>query len=125
MPEEGDQDAQPLSTDLSAVKRRIAEIVSLLENFGTRRDPRRSRSDYLQQLKQDCMLYYGYNAFMIDALFNLFAPAGAHKSSTKSLFCFFCAQSAGCHLTCAECVVSRGTVMRALTTAVRFHKCVE
>ena len=64
-----------LSMDLSAVKRRIAELSHVLDNFAARRDPRRSRSDYVQQLKKDCMVYYGYNAFMIDALFNLLAPA--------------------------------------------------
>lgn len=63
-----------MSMDLSAVKRRIAELVRVLDNFSSLRDPSRSRSDYMQQLKKDCIVYYGYNAFMIDALFNLFSP---------------------------------------------------
>jgi 25S rRNA (cytosine2870-C5)-methyltransferase len=77
LPEEGGSDGegeQPLSMDLSAVKRRIAELVRVLDSFSALRDPAHSRADYVSQLKKDCMAYYGYNAFMIDALFNLFPP---------------------------------------------------
>ena len=74
LPDADDADVAALSSDLPAVKRRIAELVRVLDSFAALRDPRRSRSDYVTQLKADCMLYYGYNAFMIDTLFNLFSP---------------------------------------------------
>jgi 16S rRNA C967 or C1407 C5-methylase (RsmB/RsmF family) len=72
---EADEAGENLSADLSAVKRRIAEVVRVLDNFGALRHPQRTRSEYMQQLKRDCTLYYGYNAFMIDTFFNLFSPA--------------------------------------------------
>jgi 25S rRNA (cytosine2870-C5)-methyltransferase len=72
---EGDDAKDELSTDLSAVKRRIAEVLKVLHNFAALRHPQHTRGEYMQQLKRDCMLYYGYNAFMIDTFFNLFSPA--------------------------------------------------
>ena len=83
MPEE---DEDELSMDLPAVKRRIAEIVRVLDNFSALRDSARGRSEYIQQLKKDCMTYYGYNSFMIDVFFNLFPPAGA-KFLSVYVFC--------------------------------------
>lgn len=66
-----------LSTDLSAVKRRIAELLRVLDSFAALRDPARSRGDYVAQLKRDVAAYYGYNDFMVNAIFNLFAPVEA------------------------------------------------
>lgn len=65
------------AVDLPAVKRRIAEVARVLDNFKALRDPGRDRGDYLAQLRKDCMLYYGYNAFLMDAILQLFAPAEA------------------------------------------------
>ena len=70
----GTSDALTAPLDLPAVRRRIAETVRTLEAFKSRPNGARSRADVLGQLKADCMLYYGYNTFMMDALFNLFAP---------------------------------------------------
>lgn len=72
--DDSDDEGAAAPLDLSAIKRRIAEVTRVLDSFKTLRDARRSRSEYVQQLKKDCMVYYGYNAFMIDTLFNLFAP---------------------------------------------------
>jgi 25S rRNA (cytosine2870-C5)-methyltransferase len=81
LPEEEDdeeQDAGPGHVhDLGAVKRRIAELVRLLDNFRTLRDPARTRSDYVSQLERDSMAYYGYNRFMMDAILQLFPPSEA------------------------------------------------
>jgi 25S rRNA (cytosine2870-C5)-methyltransferase len=63
--------------DLPAIKRRIAETVKLLDNFKSLREPTRSRSDYVSQLKRDCMAYYGYNKFLMEAILQLFGPAEA------------------------------------------------
>jgi ribosomal RNA methyltransferase Nop2 len=35
------------------------------------------RQDYVSMLKSDLSTYYGYNAFMLDALLNMFTPAEA------------------------------------------------
>lgn len=65
------------AVDLPAVKRRIGEVARVLDNFKALRDPARDRGDYVAQLRKDCMLYYGYNAFLMDAVLQLFAPAEA------------------------------------------------
>lgn len=83
LPEGGDSEDEPegglgaQAVDLSAVKRRIAEVARVLDNFKALRDPAQDRSDYVAQLRKDCMLYYGYNAFLMDAILQLFAPAEA------------------------------------------------
>ncbi|KAL6761124.1 NOL1/NOP2/sun family-domain-containing protein [Haematococcus lacustris] len=63
--------------DLAAAQRRIKEVVAVLENFSQRRDPARSRTDYLNTLRRDLAAYYGYNEFLLDALLALFSPAEA------------------------------------------------
>ncbi len=44
----------------------------MLEDFGARREPGRSRAEYVEQLKRDLATYYGYNEFMIDMYLNMF-----------------------------------------------------
>lgn len=44
----------------------------MLEDFGSRREPGRSRAEYVEQLKRDLATYYGYNEFMIDMYLNMF-----------------------------------------------------
>lgn len=46
--------------------------VVILEDFAARREPGRSRTDYLAQLKRDLATYYGYNDFMVDMYLNMF-----------------------------------------------------
>lgn len=75
--------------DLAATKRRIAEVVRVLDSFGKMRAPGRSRSEYVQQLKKDCATYYGYNSFMIDVFFNLFSPPGATSALLVIVFSFY------------------------------------
>lgn len=83
LPEGEDSEEEPQggfgaqAVDLPAVKRRIAEVARVLDNFKALRDPARDRGDYIAQLRKDCMLYYGYNAFLMDAILQLFAPAEA------------------------------------------------
>lgn len=89
-----------LAMDLAATKRRIAEVVRVLDSFGKMRAPGRSRSEYVQQLKKDCATYYGYNSFMIDVFFNLFSPAGATSSCNFFSFylCFLDFAIPGCEV---------------------------
>ena len=65
------------SPDLAMVQRRMKDVVAVLENFSTRRAEGKSRADYLNQLKRDLHLYYGYNDFMLEAILNLFTVAEA------------------------------------------------
>lgn len=63
--------------DLAMIKRRVKDIVRVLDDFKRLREPGRSRKDYLDQLKQDICAYYGYNDFMADTLLHLFTVAEA------------------------------------------------
>lgn len=60
--------------DLDLIKRRIKTIVATLEDFTNRRSGNKSRADYMQQLKTDLGVYYGYNNYMLEQLMALFAP---------------------------------------------------
>ena len=62
---------------MAVVQRRLKEVVHVLENLSALREPGRSRTDYLAQLKRDLATYYGYNDFMLDALLNLFSVGEA------------------------------------------------
>ena len=63
--------------DLALIQRRIRDVVRVLDDFARQRAHGRDRGDYLEQLKRDLAAYYGYNAFMIDALLQLFTVAEA------------------------------------------------
>jgi ribosomal RNA methyltransferase Nop2 len=56
--------AQP--PNLPSLKRRIADIITVLTDFRNRRDPLRARSDYVDVLSGDCAEYFGYNRELID-----------------------------------------------------------
>ncbi|KAJ0267021.1 hypothetical protein HA466_0009130 [Hirschfeldia incana] len=60
--------------DLPLLQTRIKEIVRALSNFSVLRPNGASRKDCLEQLKSDIASYYGYNSFLIGALFELFPP---------------------------------------------------
>lgn len=75
--DDGEETGPWVAQDLPAIKRRIAETVKLLDNFKALRAPTHSRSDYVSQLLRDCMAYYGYNKFLMEAIMQLFAPAEA------------------------------------------------
>lgn len=71
------EEAEGVAPDLPAIKARISDIVQTLDAFATRRDSRYSRKDYTDQLKHDLVVYYDYNEFMIETLFNLFSAGEA------------------------------------------------
>ncbi|TPX42706.1 hypothetical protein SeLEV6574_g05457 [Synchytrium endobioticum] len=63
--------------NLTAVSARMREIVKILSNWKELRDPKRGRSEYIQQLLHDLAAYYGYNDYMLDKLFHLFPVSEA------------------------------------------------
>ncbi|KAG2310680.1 hypothetical protein Bca4012_025184 [Brassica carinata] len=60
--------------DLPLLQTRIKEIVRALSNFNVLRPKGASRKECSEQLKADLASYYGYNTFLIGALFELFPP---------------------------------------------------
>ena len=70
-PEDEKEEEQAIQ-DLPLVQHRIQSIVRILANFKERRDPERSRADYVDRLKKDLCVYYGYSSYLLDIFFNLF-----------------------------------------------------
>jgi ribosomal RNA methyltransferase Nop2 len=63
--------------NLPAIHRRLQETVAVLTDFRARRNPYRSRAEYVDVLAQDCADYYGYNRELVDIFMGLFSPAEA------------------------------------------------
>lgn len=53
-------DDEEIVTDVSALKGRIQDVVSVLSDFRNKRDPSISRQEYKERLIKDCAKYYGY-----------------------------------------------------------------
>jgi len=56
---------------------RLRENVKVLSNFKELRSKEKSRTEYLDELKEDIHNCFDYNRSLIDVIFNLFAPAEA------------------------------------------------
>ena len=63
--------------DLVNVKERIQDVVSVLSDFRRRREPGKSRRDYLRVLKADVCTYFGYLPELAQLFLDLFSPAEA------------------------------------------------
>lgn len=63
--------------DMALMMQRIREVIRVLQNFRELRDEGVPRSRYIERLRADLMQYYGYNAFMLDTILNMFSPAEA------------------------------------------------
>ncbi|XP_021364901.1 25S rRNA (cytosine-C(5))-methyltransferase nop2-like isoform X2 [Mizuhopecten yessoensis] len=62
--------AQP--PDITMVQQRIKEVMHVLADFKERREPGRSRQDYVRQLRSDFCTYYSYNDFLMEKIMSLF-----------------------------------------------------
>lgn len=58
--------------NLQAVHQRMQDIVRVLCNFKTLRQPGRSRKEYVALLQHDLVAYYGYCEFLIEKFMQLF-----------------------------------------------------
>ena len=56
---------------------RLRDTVKVLTNFKSLRDANRSRSDYMEELKNDLCSAYDYNKSLIELILDLFAPSEA------------------------------------------------
>ena len=72
--EDEDPDAPP---DLQHVQGRIQEVVRVLADFKGRREPGRSRTEYVERLVADLATYYGYNTFLVQYFIDTFSVAEA------------------------------------------------
>uniref|UniRef100_A0A1E1XGU7 Putative trna and rrna cytosine-c5-methylase nucleolar protein nol1/nop2 n=1 Tax=Amblyomma aureolatum TaxID=187763 RepID=A0A1E1XGU7_9ACAR len=61
--------------DLAIISERIKDITYVLTDFANRREAGRSRSEYLDILKQDLCEYYSYNEYLMQKFMDLFSPA--------------------------------------------------
>ena len=63
--------------DISHLRDRVKAVAEVLADFAARREPGRSRSDYVDVFSSDLCIVYGYSSEMIDLLLGLFSPAEA------------------------------------------------
>ncbi|CAF1354348.1 unnamed protein product [Adineta steineri] len=61
--------------DLQLLMHRIREVINVLNDFKNKREPNRSRKEYLDLLQQDLCNYYSYNDFLMNKLLDLFPLA--------------------------------------------------
>lgn len=59
----------------SELRERIDDILEVLADFKTRREPGRSRSDYIQRLGQDMAELFGYLQELVDYFMSMFGPS--------------------------------------------------
>ncbi|CAH0515494.1 unnamed protein product [Peronospora belbahrii] len=71
--EEGEGD--DTMSDPAEVYQRIKDVVEVLSQFSARREPGRSRVDYMESLAKDLAGYFGYNRELIDMFLKMFSPA--------------------------------------------------
>ncbi|XP_033764071.1 25S rRNA (cytosine-C(5))-methyltransferase nop2-like [Pecten maximus] len=58
--------------DITMVQQRIKEVIHVLAEFKDRREPGRSRQEYVRQLRSDFCTYYSYNDYLMDKIMTLF-----------------------------------------------------
>ncbi|KAK7016999.1 rRNA (cytosine-C5-)-methyltransferase nop2 [Halocaridina rubra] len=59
--------------DMPSIHSRIKDTAFVLAEFSKRRDPNRSRSEYIQILLKDLCMYYSYNEFLMEKMSDMFS----------------------------------------------------
>ena len=81
--------------DMVLVKTRIEENIAALKNFNEKREDGKSRSEYMELLRNDLKFYYGYNDYLIERFTELFpidqyvAFFEANEHPRKGLIVYF------------------------------------
>ncbi|VDM42697.1 unnamed protein product [Toxocara canis] len=65
-----------MTPNLQIIKQRIADVFQVLGDFRNRRQPDRSREEYMTVLLKDLCTYYGYNEYLMGKFMNIF-PNGS------------------------------------------------
>jgi ribosomal RNA methyltransferase Nop2 len=68
-----------MNLDMSEIKLEIQHILDILSSFKQKREPGKSRHDYITLLKQYLKQYYDYNDDICDLILNLFSPNEAFE----------------------------------------------
>ena len=63
--------------DMPMIQNRIQDIVFVLSDFRTRREPGRARSEYTEQLRDDMSNYFGYVPELVELFLQMLSPAEA------------------------------------------------
>lgn len=58
--------------DLQIIQSRMKDVIDVLKNFAKKRDPDRSRQEYLECLRRDLCSYYDYNDYMMAKMMDVF-----------------------------------------------------
>ena len=75
LPSEAEVEQEKLMPpDLTMTRERIAQIIGVLADFRRQRTDDRSRSDYLEQLRDDMSNYFGYLPELVDKFLSMFSP---------------------------------------------------
>ena len=72
-PEELEDDANRVVPP-SELRARIEDVLEVLADFKTRREPDRSRSEYIERLAQDMAELFGYLQELVDYFLSMFGP---------------------------------------------------
>ena len=62
------------SPELITIFQRINDVIGVLSDFSRKRDPKRSRLEYLNLLRDDMATYYGYIPELVELFMELFSP---------------------------------------------------
>ncbi|EFO18951.2 nucleolar protein [Loa loa] len=66
------EDELKQTPNLRILKQRISDVFQVLGDFKSRRDPNRSRGEYISVLTKDLCSYYGYNEYLIQKFMGIF-----------------------------------------------------
>lgn len=67
-----EKDDEKETKSLQDVQQRIRDVVAVLSDFNKLRDPKHSRAEYLEFLRNDLCTYYSYNEFLMEKFMQLF-----------------------------------------------------
>ncbi|CAG9535040.1 unnamed protein product [Cercopithifilaria johnstoni] len=66
------EDELKQAPNLKITKQRILDVFQVLGDFKSRRDPNRSRDEYISVLKKDLCSYYSYNEYLMQKFMDIF-----------------------------------------------------